>query len=142
MVLCMSRPFKHPKTGIDWCRRAVPADLRVAVGKREELRSLKTRDSQEAKRLFAEVLAEIEAKWASLRRGPSSLAERETHEIAVVVYDWYSNLHRDNLGEQTFWKSKSRHGFGHLLPASQEREDTQVWFQPCSSSNGAPNRRE
>lgn len=28
MVLSMARPFKHPKTGVYWFRRAVPKDLR------------------------------------------------------------------------------------------------------------------
>ena len=44
MVLMMSRPHKHPKTGVYYFRRAVPADLRTIIGKREELRSLGTKD--------------------------------------------------------------------------------------------------
>ena len=40
MVLMMSRPQKHLKTGVYYFRRAVPADLRPIIGKREELRSL------------------------------------------------------------------------------------------------------
>jgi hypothetical protein len=47
MVLAMSRPWKHPKTGIYWLRKGVPDDLREAVGKREEKFSLKTRDPLE-----------------------------------------------------------------------------------------------
>jgi hypothetical protein len=36
----MSRPWKHPKTGVYWLRKRVPDDLRTAVGKSEEKRSL------------------------------------------------------------------------------------------------------
>ena len=46
MVLCMTRPTKHPKTGIYRARKAVPALLRDSVGKRELVVSLGT------KRLF------------------------------------------------------------------------------------------
>ena len=58
MPLMMARPTKHPKTGVYQFRRAVPNDLRALVGKREEKRSLGTKDPEEAKRRFAEVLAE------------------------------------------------------------------------------------
>lgn len=40
MVLMMSRPFKHPKTGVYQFRKAVPKDLRPILGKVEEKRSL------------------------------------------------------------------------------------------------------
>lgn len=36
MPLAMSRPWKHPDSGVYWFRRAVPADLREPVGKRKE----------------------------------------------------------------------------------------------------------
>ncbi len=34
MALAMSRPYKHPKTGIYWLRKVVPEPLRAIVGKR------------------------------------------------------------------------------------------------------------
>jgi hypothetical protein len=49
MVLAMSRPVKHPKTGIYYFRKAVPEDLRALVGKREEKISLGTKNPAEAK---------------------------------------------------------------------------------------------
>jgi hypothetical protein len=36
----MSRPQKHPSSGVYWLRKGVPKDLRGLVGKREEKRSL------------------------------------------------------------------------------------------------------
>ena len=50
MPLAVSRPLKHPKSGVYWLRKGVPEDLRKLVGKREEKRSLQTRDPAEAKR--------------------------------------------------------------------------------------------
>ena len=40
MALMTMRPWKHLETGIDHRRRAVPPDLRVLIGKREEKLSL------------------------------------------------------------------------------------------------------
>ena len=67
MPLAMSRPSKHPKTGIYQLRKVVPEDLRKLVGKREEKVSLQTRDPVEAKQRFAKALAELEARWANFR---------------------------------------------------------------------------
>jgi len=103
MTLTMTRPTKHPKTGIYQFRRAIPDDLQSIIGKREEKRSLGTKDPEEAKRRFATVLAEIESKWANLRLGPRSLSEREAHELAMPLYENWLKLHRDNPSEQFIW---------------------------------------
>ncbi len=105
MVLCMARPFKHPKTGMYWLRRRVPADLIPIIGKREELLSLKTKDAGEAKRLHAMALAEIDARWATLRAGTTKLTEREAAEIARDLFDRWIELHRDEPSQQTRWRT-------------------------------------
>jgi hypothetical protein len=81
----------------------VPEDLRKLVGKREEKRSLQTRDPAEAKRRHAEALAEIEARWANLRAGPKALTEREAHQMAMPIHDRWLQQHRDNPSQQTAW---------------------------------------
>ena len=106
MALAMARPWKHPKTGIYWLRKRVPEDLRPILGKREEKRSLGTRDAAEAKRLHAQALAELEQRWANLRAPSKPISEREAHELVAPAYEWWINLHRDNPGEQTAWKTK------------------------------------
>jgi integrase len=103
MPLAMSRPSKHPKTGIYQLRKVVPEDLRKLVGKREEKVSLQTRDPAEAKRRHAEALAELEARWANLRAGPKSLTEREAHQLAIVAHDHWLQQHRENPSQQTSW---------------------------------------
>jgi hypothetical protein len=103
MPLAMSRPFKHPNSGVYWLRKGVPEDLRKLVGKREEKRSLQTRDPVEAKRRHAEALAEIETRWANLRAGPKTLTEREAHQLAVPVHDRWLQQHLENPSQQTAW---------------------------------------
>lgn len=36
MILAMSRPWKHPKSGVYWLRKRVPDDLLMLVSKRGE----------------------------------------------------------------------------------------------------------
>jgi hypothetical protein len=81
MALPMSRPVKHPKTGIFMLRRRVPDDLRAILGKREEKISLGTRDPDEAKRLHASALSELEDRWARLRVPERSLSHEEVREL-------------------------------------------------------------
>jgi hypothetical protein len=110
MALAMSRPVKHPKTGIYWLRRRVPDELRSLVGKSEEKKSLGTRDPEEAKRLHAIALVELDARWAGLRRGPQQISKREAHKLAQEVYESWLARHRENPSVKTEW---------HLNAASQ-----------------------
>lgn len=103
MPLAMSRPWKHPKTGIYQLRKAVPDELRSLVGKREEKVSLQTRDPAEAKVRHAKALAELEARWANLRAGPKPLTERDAHHLAILAHDRWLEQYRDNPSQQTSW---------------------------------------
>ena len=115
MVLAMSRPWKHPKTGIYWLRKGVPDDLRAAVGKREEKFSLKTRDPVEAKRLHAQALIEIEQRWSNLRAPIRKLDNLELHRISITMYERCLELGElpgvnwDAAIGEHLWES----GFGH-----------------------------
>jgi hypothetical protein len=106
MALAMSRPQKHPKTGVYWIRKRVPADLVPVVGKAEVTRSLGTKDPVEAKRRHRDALAEIEAQWAKLQGGEQTLTEREAHALAVTIYENWLVLHRDNPSEQYLWHTE------------------------------------
>lgn len=122
MPLAMSRPWKHPKTGIYQLRKVVPEELRQIVGKREEKVSLQTRDPAEAKVRHAKALAELEARWANLRAGPKPLSEREAHQLAIVSYDHWLEQYRDNPSQQTNWDI----GVGDRLfgpPPTKEEKD-------------------
>lgn len=103
MVLSMSRPWKHPDTGFYYYRRAVPDDLRAVIGKREEKRSLGTKDPAAAKVAHAAVAAEIEVKWQNLHKGVQVITNRQAHAIAgefyrALVVAWTDDPH-SNHGE-------------------------------------------
>jgi hypothetical protein len=86
MVLKMSRPTKHPTTGIYQFRKRVPEHLIPLVGKREEKVSLGTRDPQEAKIVHARILAETEARWRQLSAGQISLSQKQAVAMSGEIY--------------------------------------------------------
>lgn len=106
MVLAMSRPHKHPRTGTYWFRARVPTDLVAVVGRREVTRTLGTKNPSEAKVRWAEVRAEFDTYCSNLRCGPRDITEREAHEFASYFYDQWLSVHRDNPSQQTFWDTK------------------------------------
>ena len=83
---CDDTSLETPKTGIYWLRRGVPEDLRTLVGKREEKRSLGTRDPAEAKKRNLEALTELEQRWANLRTGPRVLLLCQ-HPLCEFIVD-------------------------------------------------------
>jgi hypothetical protein len=96
-------PLQAPQDRRPLAPAGVPEDLRALVGKREEKRSLRTKDPEEARRRLAEAVVEIEHRWAQLRAGPTRLSERDAHELATTVHDQWLARYRDNPSEQTFW---------------------------------------
>src|SRR4051812_16327977 len=86
MTLAMTRPFKHPKTGVYWLRRVVPASLRAAVGKRELKVTLGTKDPREAKTKATAVATRFDAILEAARTGGDRLTERD---IQALCGEWY-----------------------------------------------------
>ncbi|MBH3338435.1 site-specific integrase [Pseudomonas mendocina] len=56
----MTKPWKHPRSGIFYLRREVPEDIRQIIGKREWKVSLRTRDFATARPRFASELIRCE----------------------------------------------------------------------------------
>lgn len=105
MALSMSRPFKHPDTGMYWLRKRVPEDLRAVIGKTEVKKTLGTKDPAEAKRLHAAALAEIEAQWAALRKGAAvGLTEALVAELEQAIHNRWVAHHADGRS-QVFWQT-------------------------------------
>src|SRR5690349_14189393 len=87
MVLAMARPWKHPKTGVYWYRKVVPAHLRAAIGKTEIKRSLRTKDPEKAKHRYPDVAANVDAMlMAAQYAKPAHLTHRR---LLGLVGDWY-----------------------------------------------------
>jgi hypothetical protein len=96
MALAMTRPWKHPKTGVYWLRRRVPEKLQGILGKTEEKRSLGTKDPTEAKVRLSKELATLEDKWVNLQKGPTVLTESDAHRLALPFYERRLAAWKDN----------------------------------------------
>lgn len=137
MVLSMSRPVKHPKTGVYWFRKRVPADIAALTGRKEAIKTLGTKDPEEAKRKYAHVLAEFEREWAGIRLGghldgggganrqsmarnsestPRLITDREAHFFAQAVHDEWIAKFRDNPSEQLYWHTDLYEGMWTKYP--------------------------
>jgi len=112
MPLPMTRPWKHPKTGLYWLRKRVPDELQELVGKREEKFSLRTRNPDEAKRLHAQALLDLERRWEKLRKGVRPLLSKEVQQAANDFRAFYISYFGsgDRSGADTLgssWKCKA-----------------------------------
>lgn len=99
----MSRPVKHPKTGVYYFRKAVPEDLRALVGKREEKVSLGTKNPADAKLAHARIAEEVEARWRALRSQPEPLTQKQVVALSGEVYREWLGLFTDNPGGPDVW---------------------------------------
>jgi len=71
MVLPLSRPWRHPKSGVYWYRRRVPKDLQPLLQRIELKESLGTKDPVLARIRFLHKACEVEGLWSNLRNGHS-----------------------------------------------------------------------
>jgi hypothetical protein len=69
---------------IEQLRKRVPDELQERVGKKEERRSLKTKNPAEAKLRLSQALIELETKWANVKRGSVTLTEVQAHALAAL----------------------------------------------------------
>ena len=77
----MVKPWKHPDSGIYYFRRAVPKSLQNKIGKSMIKVSLGTKDSNDAKRLFAMELNNCEELFDSAKKG-INITKAKAKEIA------------------------------------------------------------
>jgi integrase len=110
VVLQMSRPWRHPRTGMYWFRKAIPADLRQILQKREEKFSLRTKSPGEAQALHAKRAAEIAEKWARLR-GHAAPDHVDIYALAGEFYREMLAKHQRNPGDEKRWLAEiEKHG--------------------------------
>ncbi|TNC08249.1 integrase [Methylobacterium terricola] len=128
MALAMATPWLHPRTRVYYLRRRVPDDLKAALGRGEVRRSLGTRDPKEAKRLFAEALAELEAQWANLRGGARTLTEREAHILAASIGEKFVAHYHDYPSRQDLWDVEAGEGLFSTPPPILQPGETVVDF--------------
>lgn len=98
MVLGMARPRKHPKTGVYELRLRVPRRLQPLVGKREEKKSLKTKDPEVARVRHAIEIALVKDRWKNLEQGTQSLTQKQAQAYAGEIYRAITKDREDNPG--------------------------------------------
>ena len=125
MVLTMARPFKHPKTGVYWFRKAVPKDLQGVVGKRELTRTLKTKDPAEARTAHAKVAAEVDKHWQALRSPAETLTNKQVVALAGVFYRELTADLSDEPGTPTTWDHWLR--LGRQAREAGKSDKAEVW---------------
>ena len=116
MVLAMSRPFAHPKTGVYWLRKVVPANLCAVVGKRELKATLETKDQAEAKRRMPAVLERFDGILTAARTGERRASERA---IQAICGQWYREQDAqlgDEPGPAVNWEAAQDEIEGSLDP--------------------------
>jgi len=104
MVCAMARPFKHPKTGVYWFRRAVPEALRAVVGKREWKWTLGTKDAAEARHRHPIAASQCDALQRAaqlgIRPGAISLS---SEQIIALGAEWLKRKLSETEGEEEHW---------------------------------------
>src|ERR1700746_2014754 len=82
----MPQPWQHPKSGVYYFRKVVPAPLRAALGRTEFRISLGTKSLRDAKLRYPEVAADVDAKLRQASGGPAAL----THlQVTALAGRWY-----------------------------------------------------
>ena len=135
MVLAMSRPSKHPATGIYQFRKAVPLELRALVGKSEVKVSLRTRDVTEAKRLHAEMTVKVAREWQLLNAPDTELSHKQISALAGQAYREIVEPLGDDPGSPETWLHVER-----LTNEARTAGKLEQWIggiiDPILASNG------
>ena len=86
MAQNMPQPWKHPKSGVYYYRKAVPKHLRATLGRGEFRISLGTKDLREAKLLYPATAAKVDALIAQAGGGPTILDHQQIYALAGLWY--------------------------------------------------------
>lgn len=123
----MTLPWMHPKTKVWYARLWVPVEFKPIVKKDEIRRSLRTKDPTEARRVFKQVVAEIEAEWQHMKEAAAfvkphlperSLSQMDAHGLAGEVYRSIVDLHKANPGHPERWEKEIAE-LQRMLPARE-----------------------
>ena len=96
----MTYLIKDSRTGIYYHRRAVPAELRKVVGKREIKRSLKTKNPKEAKRLNQEVGPEVDRILQSAQDSVDGLPLLDDAQAEALAARWLHKALQEDVEDR------------------------------------------
>lgn len=112
MALPMTRPTKHPKTGVYQIRRRVPKALQGIIGKAERVISLRTKDPEEAKRRAPAANRKIDEEFAAAQAalGPARrLSHREITALCGELYRETVGHWEEDPGTAEDWQTYADH---------------------------------
>jgi integrase len=125
----------HPRTGIYQFRRAVPQRLRPLIGKREVKISLGTRDAAVARRLHAEIAAQVDADWFERERSyamgeaaPLRLTQEQVVALSGRLYRQVMDQHGKDPGEEVYWLRRLQRIQCALPPARRTLPAGITWY--------------
>lgn len=104
----MPKPYQRKPGDPFRFRLRVPADLVSAVGRTHVERSLRTRDPEEAKRLFQIEAGKHLAAWEALRRGPQPIPMRTIMVLCGEYYAGWQAQMDEEPGESAVWEEIAR----------------------------------
>ena len=129
--LTMTRPTKHPKTGVYRLRKQIPAPLRDVAAKLfgvrgELITSLGTKDPDEARQRAPIEIARLEVRMAAIRAASkagtiSPLTAKQVQALAGQFYAEEAAKWEDNPGppaywEEALWKIHDQAEYVDLIP--------------------------
>lgn len=110
MIIGISRPSRHPQTGVFYYRARLPAELlpthrgsSITLGNIIKV-SLRTKENGEARLRHTSVQSQLEQRWASAKGKTIRLTKIE---ISGLVGIWYRDLvltHQDDAGNVEGWE--------------------------------------
>ena len=138
MIIPMTRPWRHPQTGVWYFRCRLPADLAHKVrgqsvsitvaGISSSIKlssivkvSMRTKDTGEARLRHALVQSQFERRWASIRSDVSTLSHKRIQGLAGVWYRELVACHQDDPGDCEGWdeyQDQLNEGLAYLDPDS------------------------
>ena len=139
MPLIMTRPTRHPKSGVYRLRKAIPIQLRPVAKRlfgveRELVVSLGTTDAAEARRLAPRHIDDLERRMAAIRAAadnpPQSLSHMQVHAVAGLWYKDRIAACEATPGDRESWELQHE----HLLEARPRNEEDGSWedYEPTA----------
>lgn len=126
MVLQMSRPTKHAKTGVYYFRQKTPADLVAIVGKKEVGWSLGTKDPEQAKVLNTLAVQRQAMILERYRKRPGPLPLAKIVALSGILYRDYMAMLELEPGEPSLWETQ----LVLLDKAAARPEGREKWYGP------------
>jgi len=133
----MTNLLKHPKTGVYYFRKTVPAELRDVFGKREFKESLGTKEPREARVRAHEVGLKYESALEQARSG----SELSLDDAESLAREWLRAVLEEDMDDRALGRVDSAAGeilsdYGRLLAEGKPDEQVRQMADEVASERG------